>query len=100
MTTIAIPAGLAIADLKLAREADGSISLDMSVIERIEEASGLPAGHIVAQPEDALGELLARWYRAHLDAGGAPDPVWTDLIGEVEAEDERGQHVSHQPGRA
>lgn len=65
-----------------------------------EAASGLPAGYFAARPEDALGALLTAWYRAHLAAGGAPDPVWVDLIGEVAAEDERGQHVSHQPGRA
>ena len=100
LTQINIPAELAIADLKLAREADGSVSFDVGVIARIEAASGLPEGHFMGQPEDALAALLSAWYRSHLRSGGAPDPVWSDLIGEVRDEESRGQHVSHQPGRA
>jgi len=99
-TQIKIPDDVTIADLKLAREPDGSVSFDTSVISKIERASGLPEGTFMAQPEDALGELLAKWYRMHLAAGGDPDPVWTDLIGEVQAEEAAGQHVSLPPGRA
>lgn len=100
LTTIKIPADLAISDLQLAREVDGSVSFDVGVIARIEAASGLPEGHFMSQPEDALAALLTTWYRVHLRNGGAQDPVWTDLIGEVQVEDARGQHVSHPPGRA
>ena len=100
LTQINIPADLAIADLKLAREADGSVSFDMGVIARIEAASGLPQGHFMSQPTNALASLLTAWYRSHLRSGGAPDPVWSDLISEVQAEDAAGQRVSHAPGRA
>lgn len=100
LTTIAIPPGLSFADLKLARDADGMVSFDTSVIARIEAFSGLPDGHFMGQPEDALSDLITQWYRTHLAAGGAPDPVQEDLIGEVRAENAAGQHASHAPGRA
>lgn len=100
LTTIVIPPGLAFADLKLARDADGMVSFDTAVIARIEAASGLPDGHFMAQAEGALADLVTQWYRAHLAAGGAPDPTQEDLIGEVRAEDAAGQHASHAPGRA
>lgn len=99
-TTIAIPPGLSFADLKMARDADGMVSFDMSVIARIEAFSGLPEGHFLGRPEDELADLINQWYRAHLAAGGAPDLVQEDLIGEVRAEDAAGQHASHAPGRA
>ena len=100
LTQINIPSELTISDLKLAREADGSVSFDVGVIARIEAASALPEGHFMRQPEDAIAALLTAWYRSHLRSGGAPDPVWSDLIGEVEAENAAGQAVSHAPGRA
>lgn len=100
LTTIAIPPGLSFADLKMARDADGMVSFDISVIARIEAFSGLPEGYFLGRPEDELSDLITQWYRAHLAAGGAPDPVQEDLVGEVRAEDAAGQHASHAPGRA
>lgn len=100
MTTIAIPTGLKFSDLRLARDPSGDVSFDTSVIERIEQASGLPAGFFLASPEDALGELIIQWYRMHLSDGGAPDATADDLIAEARAEDAAGQHYSHAPGRA
>lgn len=99
-TTIAIPPGLAFSELQLARDADGMVSFDTSVIGRIEAFSGLPEGHFMDLPEDALSDLITQWYRAHLAAGGDPDPVQEYLIAEVRAEDAAGQHASHAPGRA
>jgi hypothetical protein len=100
-TSIGIPAGLAFADLKLARDPQtGDVSFDQAVIEQICEANGLAPDHFMVRHEDALAELLTAWYRAHLAAGGAPDPVQEDLIAEAQAEDERGGGLSHQPGRA
>jgi hypothetical protein len=98
---IGIPEGLKFADLKLARDpATGDVSFDVAVIERICEASGLPADYFMVRPEEALSGLLTSWYRAHIASGGAPDPVQEDLIAEALAEDERGGGLSHQPGRA
>lgn len=100
MTMIAIPAGLDFSDLRLVRDPSGDLSFDTAAIARIEQASGLPDGHFMASPEDALGELIMQWYRMHRAAGGAPDAVAEDLIAEARAEDERGGGYSHQPGRA
>ena len=91
---------ISFADLKLAREADGSVSFDTTIIERIEAESGLPAGFFMGQHEDALASLITSWYSAHRAAGGDADPVAEDLIAEVQAEDAAGQHYSHAPGRA
>lgn len=98
---IGIPAGLAFSDLKLARDPQtGDVSFDTAVIERICAANGLSDDYFMTRSEDALSELLAHWYRSHLAAGGAPDPVQEDLIAEARAEDERGGGLSHKPGRA
>lgn len=100
ITPISIPADLTFADLKLARDSDGMVSFDTSVISRIEAASGLPDGFFMGQHEGAVAELLTHWYRLHIDGGGAPDAVQEDLIAETRAEDVRGGGFSHQPGRA
>lgn len=100
-TRISIPDGLTFADLRLARDpATDDVSFATDVIERVEAASGLPAGFLMGQDEDALADLIATWYASHLAAGGARDPVADDLIAEVRAEDAAGQPYSHAPGRA
>lgn len=100
LVAIVIPGDLPFSDLKLARDADGSVSFDWAPIERICAASGLDVALLRDQPEDNLAGVLTAWYRQHLAAGGAPDSVYADLIGEVAAEDAAGQHYSHAPGRA
>lgn len=100
MFAVSIPPGVTFADLKLARDADGTVSFDWVPIERICAASGIDVAVLRDQDEDNLASLLTVWYRHHLAMGGAPDPVYTDLIGEVEAEDQHGGGLSHKPGRA
>ena len=100
ITKITIPEDLAFADLQLARESDGSVSLDWAVIERICQASNLAVELVKETSEDNLVRLLVGWYQAHRQNGGAPDPVAEDLIAEVVAEEQAGQHASHPPGRA
>lgn len=100
LAKIAIPEGLDFSDLKLAREADGSVSFDWSVIERICATSGLPVEMLRDAPEDNVSGLIVGWYQAHRQHGGEPDPVAEDLIFEVVVEGNAGQHTSHAPGRA
>lgn len=100
LTRVAIFEGLDFSDLHLVREADGSVSFDWGVIERICTASGLPVELLRDGPEDNIAGLLIGWYQAHRQRGGGADPVAEDLLGEVHAEDAAGQHVSHAPGRA
>lgn len=99
-STIRIPTDIPFSALQLARDPDGHVSFDTVVINRIEAASGLPHGHFMSQAEDALADLIVQWYRAHLAAGGEPDPVADDLITEVRIEDQRGGGLSHAPGTA
>lgn len=100
LVAIVIPADVPFSELNLARDADGSVSFDWRPIERLCEASGIDVALLRDSPEDNLAAVLTTWYRQHLAAGGAPDPVYADLIGEVAAEDAAGQHYSHAPGRA
>ena len=100
LTRIAIPDDIEFADLRLQRDADGGVSFDLSVIERICWASGLPVEALTESPEDNISQLIIGWYQAHRQHGGAADLVAEDLIAEVAAEDAAGQPYSHQPGRA
>ena len=99
-TRVIIPDEIMFADLRLARDADGHVSFDWRAIERVCAASGIDPALFRAGPEDNAAGLIVTWYRAHLATGGDRDPVADDLIAEVSAEDSRGQHVSHAPGRA
>lgn len=100
MARVAIPDGVDFADLRLARDPDGSVSFDWGIIERICAASGLPVEMLRDGPEDNIAALLIGWYQAHRQRGGAPDPVAEDLLAEVRAEESAGQPFSHAPGRA
>jgi hypothetical protein len=100
LATIAIPDGVKFADLKLQRDPDGAVSFDWAPIERICAASNLPIELLREGPEDNVAGLITRWYAAHREGGGEPDPVQEDLIAETLAEDAAGQPYSHQPGRA
>lgn len=100
LTRLAIPDDIEFAALHLARDADGAVSFDWAVIERICRANNLPVELLREGPEDNLAGLLIGWYSAHRNAGGAPDAVAEDLLAEVQAEDAAGQAFSYEPGRA
>lgn len=97
---IGIPVEVDFSDLRLARDPDGAVSFDWSVIERICTASGVPIEPLRNGPEGNVAGLIVNWYAAHRANGGNPDPVAEDLLAEVRAEDAAGQHISHAPGRA
>lgn len=100
LTRLAIPDDIDFAALHLARDADGAVSFDWAVIERICRANNLPVELLREGPEDNLAGLLIGWYSAHRNAGGAPDAVAEDLLAEVQAEAAAGQAFSYEPGRA
>ena len=97
---IAIPDDMDFSELRLARDADGAVSFDWAVIERICRANNLPVELLREGPEDNVAGLLIGWYCAHRERGGNADPVAEDLLAEVQAEDAAGQTYSHAPGRA
>jgi len=100
LANVSIPDGLSFGDLKLSRNADGSVSFDLAVIERICTVSDLPVALFLDAPEDNVSGLIVAWYEAHRQQGGAPDMVAEDLIAEVIAEEQAGQSHSLEPGRA
>ena len=100
LAKVAIPDDLDFSDLRLARDRDGHVSFDWAVIERICEASNLPAEVLREGPEDNVTGLIVGWYNAHRQAGGDPDPVAEDLMAEIRLEDAHGGGHSHAPGRA
>lgn len=42
--------------------------------------------------------LIAAWYAAHRERGGAPDPVQEDLMEEARLEEEHGSGFMYPPG--
>ena len=100
LARVAIPDDLDFSDLRLARDQDGHVSFDWSVIERICEVSSISADVLRDGPEDNVAALIIGWYKAHRQAGGDADPVAEDLIAEVRLEDAHGGGHSHAPGRA
>lgn len=96
--TIHIPNGVTFADLELTREADGSLTFNLDVIEEIRVASGLPADAF--NDEDDLASLIIGWYHAHLECGGARNEAADELIAEAEAEEAAGQPFSLPRGQA
>jgi hypothetical protein len=97
---VCIPDDMTFADLKLARKPNGGVTFDWAVIERICQASGLPAEMFSDSPEDNLCELIVGWYQAHLQSGGEVDLVCEDLFTEVLVEEKAAQNLSHQSARA
>lgn len=98
---IVIPADVQFSDLKLSRDPKtGDMAFDWAPVERICAASGVNVSLFRDQPEDNLGGLLTQWYAQHRAAGGLPDLVMDDLIGEADIEDTHGHGYSHQPGQA
>lgn len=100
LTKISIPVGITFSDLKLARDPDGMVSFDTSIIERICDTSGIDRDLIFNAPEDNVASLIVAWYGEHIKSGGEHDPVADDLIAETIAEDELGGGISHTPGRS
>lgn len=99
LARITIPEGLRYADLRLSRDpTTGAVEYSLDAVRRVAEASGLDLDVLVT--EDAITSLLVQWYRAARAGGEPQDPVQEDLLREIEAEDQRGGGLSHQPGRA
>lgn len=95
MTTlrITIPEGLDFEALQLARDPiTGEVEFDRSPIDEICAASGIDPALFWQSPEDNLAGLIILWYAEHRARGGAPDPVQEQLLAEVQAEDEHGEH--------
>lgn len=98
--TLQIPDDVSFSDLGLARDSDGAVSMNWSIVERVCEASGINPELFQTGPEGNAAQLVVAWYQQHRQAGGAPDPVAEDLIAETAAEERAGQTVSLPPGRA
>lgn len=92
--------GVDYADLKLRYEPEGSdiVSFDADVLIAFCRANNLPADAWLN--EDNIATVMAKWYRLHRAAGGAPDPVREQIAFEVELEDRLGGGFSHEGGRA
>ncbi|EJG8175448.1 hypothetical protein NFH47_003034 [Escherichia coli] len=100
MVNVTIPDDIDFSDLRLSLDPDGSISFEGAIIERICEASGLPAEVFINAPEDNVSRLIVGWYQAHRKYGGKADPVAEALIAEIVDEQKAGQTFSYKPGRA
>ena len=97
---VQIPDGLEFSALQLARDpVTLDVSFDLAPIEAICAASGIDPALFGQQHEDNVAGLIQQWYRAHLAAGGKPDPVQEQIMAEVEAEGAAGGQagvISHR----
>lgn len=88
---ITIPEGLSFEQLKLTRDpVTLDVSFDWAPIESICQASGIDPALFRDQHEDNVAGLIHQWYLAHLEAGGARDPVQDQIRAEVDAEQAAG----------
>ena len=77
---IATPVDSTFQDLGLRYDAATSrVSLVRSVLISLIEANRLDVDAVLADDEKQR-ELIHAWYRIHIEAGGAPDPVM-ELVG-------------------
>ncbi|WP_157270126.1 hypothetical protein [Azohydromonas aeria] len=98
---VTIPEGVEFEDLRLTRDvANGRVRFSMAPIAAICEASDLDLDELVDGPEPLVVPLIAAWYAAHVEEGGAPDPVQEDLLEETRLEMERGGGFFYPPGHA
>lgn len=97
---LTIPSDVTFSDLKLQRDSvTGDLTFEWGPIERICEANGIESEDLLEEAGETFSELLIAWYKAHLDNGGAPDPVEEQIQAEVEAELIYGvQNVLHSSG--
>ena len=98
---VTIPEGVEFADLRLSRDVDnGRVRFSMAPIAAICEASDLDLAELVDGPEPLVVPLIAAWYAAHVEEGGAPDPVQEDLLEENRLEMKHGGGFAYPPGHA
>jgi hypothetical protein len=98
---IRIPARLQFAHLQLARDpVTGGLNFSWDAIERICRASGLNVASLRHSREDNVVALIAHWYSAQLIRGGPRDPIFDDLLSEIEIQEARAADFSHAPGHA
>lgn len=89
MANVTLPPDLPFAALRLGRAADGRLLFSRDAIRRLVRHNRLPVTFFLDDP-DNLGALIVAWYRLHLDAGGAPDPVADGLLHEARQHDITG----------
>lgn len=97
---ISIPNKVNFADLKLARDSEGTLSFDVATIEAICAASGIESEVFMETHEDNVAGLIIGWYQAHIANGGEPDATAEDLMLEAKLEDQYGGGFSLPAGRA
>ena len=98
---VTIPEGIEFAELRLSRDmANGLVRFEMAPIKAICRASALDPGEVMHGPRPLVGLVIALWYAAHLERGGAPDPVQEDLMEEVRLETKHGGGFTYPPGHA
>ncbi|MZG45126.1 hypothetical protein F6X34_19995 [Dickeya dianthicola] len=81
---VVAPDNVTFSDLRLARNQDGSVSFDWTVVERICEANRLPVEAFRDAPQGDVITLILGWYFTHRhDNAGESDAVAEDLITEA-----------------
>ena len=98
---VTIPEGIEFAELRLSRDmANGLVRFEMAPIKAICRASALDPGEVMHGPRPLVGLVIALWYAAHLERGGAPDPVQENLMEEARLETKHGGGFTYPPGHA
>ena len=79
LLTLKLPEGYTFADLKIRRCDDDAIDLDMDLVQLICKINGLDFEKVCQNPGPVVTTILTVWYKSHLAAGGAADPLMEAL---------------------
>jgi hypothetical protein len=92
-----IPDGLDFKDLQLERDKDGGdLWFNVDPLAIFCKANNLDLDKLFDDDEEAVTDVLCRWYQLHLAQGGAIDMVTSGLFAEIMAGETYGEaNVMH-----
>lgn len=90
VTSLTIPADLEFEDLQFTMTSSDDFEFDLSVVDRIAEASGIAPGLLRSRPAESLVPVFVGWYLEHRRTGGEPNEHLEFILAQHAIEQRRG----------